>query len=95
MNTHGITKAYYRKHRNGRRDFPTYEEYVSRSVAMLERVAAFEQLVSTVVVKHGQTFGQILWSNRHIERAAIERAVYGKYAVIGYIAGCEVYGGTL
>lgn len=87
-----ITKQAYLAHRNGRRDFPTFEQYVANCEASKQRGSEFDNLVASVVVEHGQTMGQILWSNRHIKREAIEAAVYGNYEVVGYRAGSEVYG---
>ena len=87
-----ITKQQYDSHKAGRRQFPTFEEYVAKHEAALKRVAEFDRVVRNVRIDDGQTMGQILWSNRDVERAAVESAVALRCHVIGYRVGSEVYG---
>jgi len=87
-----ITKQAYLAHKNGRRDFPTFEQYVANSEAARDCQAKFNQRVASVVVEYGQTIGQIFTANSHVSRNVVEAAVFGKYEVIGYRAGYEVYG---
>ena len=87
-----ITIDEYLRHKRGRTDFPSSEQYVENGVAAEKRAMEWSSLVETVVVAPGSTIGQIFTDNPTLDRQTICKAVAGKYDVIGYRAGWEVYG---